>query len=111
MEGNVQVAGKRLAIIRQALLILVATDGEDDGRALHPEARRGYGRVLQVAAEAGLLSEPERVLLLGVASGWNRQPTVVRELLAYFVSEVLEASRGPGLAAVVEWLRSQPRAQ
>ena len=108
MERELEVHGIRLAALRRALLVLAATDGEDDGRTLHPETRRGYERVLELAADSGLLTGAERAALQGVADGWARQAPVVRELLASFMSEVLEAARGPGLTVVAHWLRTEP---
>jgi hypothetical protein len=90
----------RLGAVLRAILVLHSTDGDDDGRELNLEARRGYEAVLELASGAGLLSADERRTLDEVISRWGRHPSVVRELLSCFVSEVIEAARGPGLAAV-----------
>jgi hypothetical protein len=108
MERELKVHGRRLAAVRRALLIMAEADGEDDGHSLHQETRRGYERVLEIAEDAGLLTAAEHVTLRDVADGWARQPPVARALLASFVSEVLEAARGPGLTALAQWLRTEP---
>jgi len=102
MYRDAQTAGERVIAVLHALLILHSLDGEDDGRELNPEAQRGYNQVLAMAAEAGLLSDRERSTLEDVAARWGCHPAVVRELLVCLIAEIIDAARGPGLAAVAD---------
>lgn len=111
MDRETQIVGERLTAVLKALLVLVSTDGDDDGRVLNPETQREYIVVLKIAAEAGLLNTHDRSVLEDVAARWGRHPAVVRELLTSFISEVLVVARGPGLAAVVECVRAERKAR
>ena len=76
MHRDAHAASVRLSAVLHALLVLVSSGSEDDGRVLNPGTLRDYGDILRLAAEAGLLTQGQRLILEEIAARWNHQAPV-----------------------------------